>query len=46
MSSKTSAGDEWTTMSVRRDTYYRARAAKRGGETFDELLTRLVRENA
>lgn len=33
-------------MSIKRDTYHRVKARKRGGETFDELLARLVADDA
>ena len=36
---------EWTSMSIRRDTYRRVKSLKRGGETFDELLDRLANED-
>lgn len=35
----------WTSMSVRKETYKRVKEAKRGGQTFDELLTELVEES-
>ena len=33
--------DEWTSITIRRRTYDRVKACKSGGETFDEVLTRL-----
>jgi hypothetical protein len=34
----TPGGDPWTSMTVKRSTYRRVKACKRGGETFDQLL--------
>lgn len=33
------SGDPWTSMTVKRSTYQQVKACKRGGETFDDLLT-------
>lgn len=34
--------NEWTSLPCRKRTYERVKAEKIGGETFDELLTRLT----
>jgi hypothetical protein len=33
------AADPWTSMTIKKSTYCRVKACKRGGETFDEVLT-------
>lgn len=35
---------DWTSMSVHRDTYHQVKSLKRGGESFNDLLERLVEE--
>lgn len=37
--STSGSDDSWTSMTVKRSTYQQVKACKRGGETFDELLT-------
>jgi len=34
---------EWTTVSVRKETYRQAKSMKRGGESWDSLMQKLIR---